>query len=35
MFRPERWVEEENSGGENKMEQYFFTVSNSEASPDY
>lgn len=28
-------MEEENSGGENKMEQYFFTVSNSEASPDY
>lgn len=30
MFRPERWLEQENSDGENKMEQYFFTVSNSE-----
>lgn len=30
-FRPERWLEEENKGGENKMEQYFFTVSNSVA----
>lgn len=29
VFRPERWQEEENSIGENKMEQYFFTVSTS------
>lgn len=27
VFRPERWLEEENTDGENKMEQYFFTVS--------
>lgn len=27
VFRPERWLEEESTDGENKMEQYFFTVS--------
>ena len=27
VFRPERWLEEECTDGENKMEQYFFTVS--------
>ena len=26
VFRPERWMEEESMDGENKMEQYFFTV---------
>ena len=30
MFRPERWLEEESTDGENKMEQYFFTVSASD-----
>ena len=26
VFRPERWLEEESADGENRMEQYFFTV---------
>ncbi len=29
VFRPERWLEEEHADGDNKMEQYFFTVSSS------
>lgn len=29
VFRPERWLEDESTEGENKMEQYFFTVSTS------
>ena len=29
VFRPERWLEDESTDGENKMEQYFFTVSTS------
>lgn len=31
VFRPERWLEEGSMDGENKMEQYFFTVSAFDA----
>ena len=32
MYRPERWLEEDGTDGENKMEQYFFTVSSFQPS---